>query len=133
MLGAGSVENPPPRRNPNLTFPPALMAPPDNADWVAAMPLAELPPGAVAEALVGGEVVALVNVAGEVHALDGLGQHQGGPLGRGRLEGCVLTCPWHGWRYDITSGRQVLSERVRLRRYPVRVEGGTIWISPRDG
>jgi len=85
------------------------------------------------EAVVGDVIVALVNVGGEVHALDGMCAHQGGPLGRGKLEGCTLTCPWHGWQYDVATGKQLLSQHIHQRRYPVRIEGGTILVRLSDG
>lgn len=89
-----------------------------------------MPPGHVVETVVGDAIVAIANVDGELYALDGLCAHQGGPLGKGRLEGCVLTCPWHGWQYDVRTGEQVLSGSIRQSRYRVRVEGDTIWVKP---
>ncbi len=97
-------------------------------DWLPAGTLSDLPPGAAVEAVVGDTIVALANVDGQVYALDGICAHQGGPLGRGTLNGCTLTCPWHGWQYDATTGRQLLSQHVRQRRYPVRIEGDTIMV-----
>lgn len=105
---------------------------PADEGWLAAIACSDLPPGEVAEVVLGETIVALANVGGEVHALDGMCAHQGGPLGKGVLEGCTLTCPWHGWQYDVTTGRQTLSERVRQRQYPVRVEGDTIWVRLSD-
>ena len=49
-----------------------------------------------------GRVIALFNVDGTFYALDGVCPHQGGPLGQGTLEGCIVTCPWHGWQFDVT-------------------------------
>ena len=98
------------------------------SDWVEAAKLAELGDGTATEVVVGDQIIALVNAGGEVHALDGMCAHQGGPLGKGDLSGCTLTCPWHGWQYDVTSGRQLLSEHIRQRRYPVRIEGDTILV-----
>jgi nitrite reductase (NADH) small subunit len=98
-------------------------------EWVATMKLAELPAGAVAEIVVGEAIVALINVDGELFALDGMCSHQGGPLGKGRLDGCTLTCPWHGWQYDARTGKQLLSETIRQRRYATRIEGDTIWVA----
>lgn len=98
--------------------------------WLRACPVAEVPPGVVVEVVVEEAILAIANVDGALHALDGMCAHQGGPLGQGVLEGCKLTCPWHGWQYDVTTGRQALSERVRQRRYRVRAEGDTIWVQP---
>lgn len=101
-------------------------------DWIEAAKLAEVPEGGAVEVVVGDTILALVHVDGEVHALDGMCAHQGGPLGKGRVEstpgGCRLTCPWHGWQYDPRTGRQLLSEHIRQRRYPVRVVSDTIQV-----
>lgn len=102
------------------------------ADWIEAAKLADVPPGSALEVVIEGTILALVNVDGEVHALDGMCAHQGGPLGKGVVKGCTLTCPWHGWQYDVTTGRQVLSEQIRQRRYPVRIESDTICIQLSD-
>lgn len=41
---------------------------------------------------------------GAIYALDNACPHMGGPLGEGEMEGCVVTCPWHGWQFDIRDG-----------------------------
>ncbi|MEO0530807.1 MAG: Rieske 2Fe-2S domain-containing protein [Planctomycetota bacterium] len=102
-------------------------------DWIEAAALADLPDGQAIEVVAGEAILALVRVGDEVHALDGMCAHQGGPLGKGTVEGCTLTCPWHGWQYDVTTGRQKLSEHIRQRRYPVRIEGDTIFVRLSDG
>ncbi len=51
-----------------------------------------------------GRAVALFNVAGEICALDNTCPHAGGPLGEGSLEETVVTCPWHGWSFDVKTG-----------------------------
>lgn len=99
-----------------------------DADWVAALPVAELEEGSTAEVVVGDLILALIKCEGEVYAIDGLCAHQGGPLGKGALDGCTLTCPWHGWQYDVRTGHQLLSETIRQRRYATRIEGDTIWV-----
>ncbi len=103
------------------------------ADWQDVASLADLPPGAVMEVVASGEVIALVNLSGEIYAIDGVCAHQGGPLGRGRLGGegpaCRLTCPWHGWQYDPRTGRQVLSQSIRQRVFPTRIAGDRISVS----
>ena len=109
----------------------------DDADleWHDTLAAIDLPPGTVAEVLVAGEIVALVNSGGVISALDGLCAHQGGPLGKGSLCDGVLTCPWHGWQYDPASGRQLLSTTIRQRVFRARVAGATIQVclSPPPG
>ena len=71
-------------------------------------------------------MVAIANVDGSLHAIDGLCPHQGGPLGTGTLCGSTLTCPWHGWQFDVTTGRHRMSATVRQATHEVRERSGTI-------
>src|SRR2546428_9544148 len=50
---------------------------------------------------------ALFKVGGKVYCLDNTCTHLGGPLCQGRLQGSVIQCPWHGSRFDVTSGNVV--------------------------
>lgn len=54
--------------------------------------------------------------------------HEGYPLKEGSLtDGCILTCNWHNWKFDLESG-ETLVGGDKLRRYPVRIEGDDIWL-----
>ncbi len=97
--------------------------------WIPIAQLAECPPGAALERVAGDRIVALFNVDGILHALDGVCPHQGGPLGQGRLQGAILTCPWHGWQFDVQSGCNQLNPRICQERFAVRVEAGTILVN----
>jgi nitrite reductase/ring-hydroxylating ferredoxin subunit len=98
------------------------------ADWIAIARIEECPPGTSIERVVGDRMVALANVEGGFHALDGLCPHQGGPLGTGRLCGTILTCPWHGWQFDVTTGRHRLSATVRQSVHEIREEAGRLYV-----
>jgi nitrite reductase (NADH) small subunit len=91
-------------------------------------PLADCPPGACCERVVAGRVVALFNVDGQLYALDGVCPHQGGPLGKGTLQGPVVTCPWHGWQFDVRSGQHQLHPGLRQPQIPVRIAGDQVWV-----
>ncbi|MFN2166995.1 MAG: Rieske 2Fe-2S domain-containing protein [Anaerolineae bacterium] len=54
--------------------------------------------------------------------------HRGGPVCKGTLEGDVITCPWHGYQYDITSGRLLLDPDAKLPRYPVEERDGQLYL-----
>ncbi len=54
--------------------------------------------------------------------------HRGGPLGEGFLDGTQVTCPWHGWRYDVTSGECVEPGTLRVAAYKVEVRGDDIYV-----
>ncbi len=75
------------------------------ADWTKIAALADCPPGTGLEVVADERVVALFNVDGTFYAIDGVCPHQGGPLAEGEVTGCVVTCPWHGWQFDIRTGQ----------------------------
>ena len=97
-------------------------------DWIPIAEASECPPGTSIERVADGRMVAIANVDGTLHAIDGLCPHQGGPLGTGQLCGTVLTCPWHGWQFDVTTGRHRVSATVRQAVHDVREREGRIEI-----
>ena len=80
--------------------------------------------GIVAE--VNGKTLAVFNVDGTFHAIDNTCVHRGGPLGEGELAGNVVTCPWHGWEYDVTTGGCVNNPAATVARYQVKIEGADV-------
>jgi nitrite reductase/ring-hydroxylating ferredoxin subunit len=76
----------------------------------------------------GDRELALFNVDGRYYAIDNACVHQGGPLGEGTLDGSIVTCPWHGWRYDVRTGENPLDDRFRVACFPVRVEGTSVLV-----
>jgi nitrite reductase (NADH) small subunit len=98
------------------------------ANWKRIGQLSDFPPGEGREFVVEDRIVAVYNVDGTLYALDGVCPHQGGPLGKGTLCGQVVTCPWHGWQFDVVTGRHQLSRSVIQPGFAVRVEGDAIWI-----
>ena len=90
--------------------------------------LAELPPGMLSQVEVGEETIAVCNAGGEIHALEGICPHAGGPLGQGALHGTTLVCPWHAWEYDCVTGLNDRDESIRLTKFPVKVENGDILV-----
>ncbi len=103
------------------------------ADWVRIASLDACPVGTAAEFEVRGQVVALFNVGGTLYALDGICPHQGGPLGKGRLDDSVVTCPWHGWQLDVRTGQHLVNASICHPRYDVKVTGNEILIRMEDG
>jgi nitrite reductase (NADH) small subunit len=97
-------------------------------DWTPLAKVSDCPPGTGLELVAGDRIVALFNIAGQFFALDGVCPHQGGPLGKGLLAGCVLTCPWHGWQFDVRTGVSLLNARIAQERFALRVEGEQILI-----
>lgn len=80
----------------------------------------------------GGKQIALFAAGDHVYACNNRCPHEGYPLREGTLDGdCVLTCNWHGWKFDLRSGEN-LYQGDRLRTYPTKVEGGTVWVDVAD-
>ena len=96
--------------------------------FVRAMKIGELPPGMIRELQLDGKVIALSNVGGKLYAINNVCLHRGGPLGEGELTGQVVTCPWHGWQYDVTSGRLVTNPAVGVETYPVELRGDDVYV-----
>src|SRR5436190_23938566 len=72
--------------------------------------------------------IAVFNVDGRYLALDNRCPHRGGPLGEGDLEGPVVTCPWHGWRWDVTTGASVNNPAVTVACFPTTIDGDAIFV-----
>jgi nitrite reductase (NADH) small subunit len=95
-------------------------------NWVEVAKSESLADGHAVEAVVKGLVLAVFRHAGELFAMDGMCAHQGGPLANGTVaQGCV-TCPWHGWQYELATGIQTINRQPLQRVFPVRESNGVI-------
>jgi len=101
---------------------------PDGRTFVRVAAVADVPPGTGAVVHADGRTLALFNVDGTFYALDNTCLHRGGPVGEGDLEGTIVTCPWHGFQYDVTTGRNVFDPEVGLENFPVRVDGDDVLV-----
>ena len=75
--------------------------------WVRTVADADLPDGGTIGVEVEGRKVLLHRAGGQLYALDDLCSHAGALLSRGQVDGCVVTCPLHGSRFDLRDGRIV--------------------------
>jgi 3-phenylpropionate/trans-cinnamate dioxygenase ferredoxin component len=75
--------------------------------------------------------VAIYNVDGEYHAIEDVCTHDGGPLAEGPRDGCVVACPRHGARFDVTTGEALSGPAgtIDVPTYAVKVEDGYIVVS----
>lgn len=90
---------------------------------------ADIPPGTGKVVEVAGKAIAIFNCDGTFYAMDNTCRHRGGPLGEGALSGTTVTCPWHGWEYDVKSGVCQLDPSIKLQTFPVTVEGDDVLVS----
>ncbi|MFV1967746.1 MAG: Rieske (2Fe-2S) protein [Pirellulaceae bacterium] len=98
------------------------------ANWIRIASVSDCPPGAAREWMADGRVVAVFNVEGQFFALDGICPHQGGPLGRGKLCHAIVTCPWHGWRFDVRTGQYEANRAVCHPAFPVNTQGTDLFV-----
>ena len=81
---------------------------------------------------VNGRHVALFRLGDEFYAIDNLCLHKAGPLCEGFIENDVVTCPWHGWSYEIKTGTLVQDPRVGVSKHDVRIEDGLVSVRLTD-
>ena len=99
------------------------------AEFKKILTKSELQPGSCKTVEQDGKVLALFNVGGKFYALDNTCPHRGGPLGEGDLSGNVVTCPWHGWQFNVVTGSSEVNPEMKLKQYEVREEGENILVS----
>lgn len=67
---------------------------------------------------------------GKLSAISNACAHQNGPLGEGKVINCLVTCPWHGFQYDVTNGRSPAPFTERIPTYQLKVQGTDILLNP---
>lgn len=93
---------------------------------------------------VGGIEVAVFNIHGEMHAIPNRCPHVGGPLGNGALTGYtdvsdddtivyddtenIVECPWHCWRFDVTTGENIDDSRYKVPTFEVEADDGDLFV-----
>ena len=98
-------------------------------EFVKVARVADLEPGRGRVVEVGGTRVALFHCDGAVYAIKGSCPHMGGELWEGKLTGDIVTCPWHGWRFNVKTGKNPASEVVAVRTFEVRIEAGEVYVA----
>ena len=92
-------------------------------EWVGVAKTSDVGDGQMIEVDLEGKPIAIANVEGKFYAIAGECPHQGGPLAEGELEETLLTCPWHNFRFDVTTGRTLDPPIGNCAKYEIRVEG----------
>ena len=96
-------------------------------EWINIAKTSEIEPGQNIVIKLDNENIAIFNTGTEFYAINSTCPHQGGPLNEGTLTGAVVTCPWHGWQYDLKSGCPITTPN--LRTYPLQLDGDTLQIA----
>lgn len=75
-----------------------------------------------------GKQIAIFNLEGKFYAIENVCPHRGGPVGQGDIDDCVVTCPWHGWRFDLRTGVSPDNPAAVVTTFSTRVVGSEIQI-----
>ncbi len=100
--------------------------------------VSEIPEGTMKSAKIGEKEILVANVDGKFYAIGGRCTHRGGDLSKGNLSGRIVTCPVHGFKFDVTTGKIAYAPyEVRLMRliknepsYEMKIEGKDIMKKP---
>lgn len=94
--------------------------------------LEEIPDGGTLRRELGSREIAIFRKGGDVYAIDAVCPHRGGPLDDADLENeFVAVCPWHGWRFDIRTGKSP-THPGHVNCYNVTVDNGKVMVRPRE-
>jgi nitrite reductase (NADH) small subunit len=94
--------------------------------------IGEFTPGQGRMVTVNGRHVALFRLGDDFFALDNMCLHRGGPLCDGLIERDIVTCPWHGWSYQIRGGMMVQDPRVGVSAHEVRIDDDVVSVRLTD-
>lgn len=106
--------------------PPRDVTPPDGYEVV--LHKDALDPGAIVEIIIGGTAIAVANVDGAFHAISNACPHADGPLGEGSMDGPVVTCPYHGWQFDVRDGSCKTNPYAKVQTFPVKIVGDAVCV-----
>jgi nitrite reductase (NADH) small subunit len=96
--------------------------------FVQVAKITEIPAGTIREFQLAGKTFAIANVGGKYYAINNTCLHRAGPLGQGSLQGNIVTCPWHGWEYDVITGKLVHNANMGVASYPTEVRGEEVFV-----
>lgn len=89
----------------------------------------EIPEGTSKIVTIQGKDIAVFNIDGEFYAISNTCPHRGGPLGEGCVSENVVTCPLHGWEFDVTTGKSPTMPNVCIQTYDVETRGDDIIVT----
>lgn len=104
----------------------------DKGAFVPVGRVGDFAPGAGRMVVVSGRHVALFRLGDEFFALDNMCLHRGGPLCDGEIANGIVTCPWHGWSFEVRTGTMVQDPRVGVSKHAVQISGDEISVQLSD-
>jgi nitrite reductase/ring-hydroxylating ferredoxin subunit len=118
--GGGAAADPP------RPEPPRDITPPEGFEVV--LHVAGLKSGEVKEVIAGGTAICVGNVDGEYFAISNTCPHADGPLGEGTLDGNMITCPYHGWAFDLRDGGCQTNASASVETYEVQLKESAVCV-----
>jgi len=95
--------------------------------------LSEFQSGATKLLSLAGIGLAVFNIDGRFYAIRNRCPHEGGPVASGPLKGTLITCPRHGWQFDLKTGQSTNRQSFSVKTYPVAVKDGAVYVELADG
>jgi nitrite reductase (NADH) small subunit len=86
------------------------------------------PPGEAREFNVGNQTICIANENGIYSAMDDVCAHRGGPLGQGIVDRGRVVCPWHGWQFDLKTGKSDQSAMLGVEIYELKLDGDDVLV-----
>jgi nitrite reductase (NADH) small subunit/3-phenylpropionate/trans-cinnamate dioxygenase ferredoxin subunit len=102
------------------------------SDFVTVAKVGEIAEGEGQAFPVNGRMVAVFNKGGEYFAIDDFCPHMGASLAGGWVDGNVVTCPWHAWRFNVCDGTWCDNPRIKIDSFAVRLAGDEIQVCVPD-
>ena len=106
---------------------PKEVTPPDGYEVV--LHKDALDEGQIIEVIISGKAIAVAKVDGTHHALANTCPHAGGPLGDGKLKDGVVSCPYHGYKYDLRDGSCKTNPALSVQKFEVRIVGDAVCVA----
>ena len=100
------------------------------SEFITVAKVGEIPEGEGRAFAVAGRMIAVFLKDGKYTAIDDMCPHMGASLAGGPVDGNVVTCPWHAWRFNICNGQWCDNPRISIDAFAVRVEGDAIQVNP---
>lgn len=116
----------------NLQLKPILICMPDNEGFVPVIEEKELKEGKMKLVRVEGTPVLFIKQKGKIYVIDDRCPHMGCGFSGGSLDGELVICPCHGWRFNLESGDYEDAPSYVLVKFPFKVESGKIWVKVQD-
>jgi nitrite reductase/ring-hydroxylating ferredoxin subunit len=98
------------------------------ANFVKVCKVGDVKAGCGKSVEINGHAVGVFNIDGQIYAINDVCGHRGGPLAEGELDGTTVICPWHGWRYNVTTGENELLPALPTQKFDVKVEDDDILV-----